>query len=209
MLKGILNSKITDKQFKIMFFTSSLFIILSGFLLLSFSYNILSKYKYYTNKQKIIVVDELGISSSKIIGETKYDIFNILAPKFVKELSSFDFKEKNNIYNYIKNNTTRKAYLKYEKFIKEYKWLIDTDLLNGLYSSTIEEYKIKNKKDSSYYFFKINVKFNSETIQKSYNLYIKLKIIEAQPNEFNKIGIYIDDIEVYKSSKEYNNFKKK
>lgn len=193
MIEKFLNSKITDKQFKLLFFFSvGVIFIITSINLMSVN-SILDKYYEYTNKQKIIIMDEQGNMFQKTIFEGKQEMLVVFATAFTKQILSLDYYKKDEKINYVKTYTTTRAFEIYEKFIKDNQWINDTDLLKGNYNGKIEEFKIKTKENE--YFFKTNVNFNSEIKQSNIPLYVKIKLIEGMPTENNSLGIFVDNIE--------------
>lgn len=207
-IKILLEEEMSDRQFKIMFFSSTAFIIFSILFLLYISKLTLNKYKNYCNQPKIIIMDELDNSFYKKIDETKFDVFNIFAPKFVKQLTTFDYKNKEIKIRYVKNNTLKEAFQSYKKFLRDKKWLDNSDLLTGVYTSNVGEYKIKNYQDYSEFYFNVSVNFDSASVSFKESYFIKIKIKEDLPTNENKIAIFVSSIEYLKDPEDYQNYLK-
>jgi hypothetical protein len=204
LLKKIIHSKLTDQQFKLMFLISFIFNFGGILLLILFGTGLLKQYEYHTNNQKIVILDETGNQYIKTAIETQKETFSNLGTKLIKEITSFDYEEKDRIFELIKTFTTVESYSQYEKFILDNKWMDDTDLLHGVYKSKVNQARIINLNSEEYIvFYSLQVYFNSETKKKEFPLFVKIKMVKGLPTKENIIGTFISDIYYTTNQEEY------
>jgi len=193
MFNKLINNKLTDRQFKLIFFISNSLVILSLIFLLMETKNIKQKYNEYTQNQKIIIMDEQGVQYQKTIYEGVQETFDVFATAFIKKIGTLNYNKINQINNYVKTYTDVDTYQKYKNFIDKYNWIQNTDLLQGIYNISIDEIKIKKEE----YFFKTKIFFESETVNRTFQFFIKISLKQLQPTAENSLGIFVTSLDIY------------
>ena len=196
ILEKILSTRITDKSFKIIFFTTAISVIGSVVYLLLQSITFKESFETIAKQKSITIIDESGTVFKKRLYETNMETATIFGITFIKKAFGYGYLNYNRILNFVKVFSSEEVTNNFISRIKSE--LKQINILNGTNIVKILQYKMTNKNNSNKefeLFLNINKEFISESTNVQKLLFVKMKITFAEPTNVNASGIYVTNLE--------------
>lgn len=193
----LLETRITDKTFKMIFFGTAGTVIGAVLFLLSQIQTLRSSYETIASQKSITILDESGNVFKKKLYETNMDVATIFGITYIKKIMGYGYLNYNRIINFIKVFSSKQVTDDFNKKVR--KSLKQLKILNGTNIAKILEYKIKNKDNSNKKFI-LQAVVNKELVSESKNmntkLFIQLTMEFLEPTYINSSGIFITKFEI-------------
>jgi len=202
MLNKILQIRLTDNLLKLILMGSVVLVSISLLLLWTRIIVLENKWFEIAKKKEVVIMDETGNVWQKKMYGNQQEITVLFSISFIKNTLSYNYKNYNKVYKYIKNITSKESInQKIKKTIEED--LKQIKIINGEYSVSIDNYKIKQVSGKEYEgVYLIKHFLNSETTKLTKNLLINMKVTLEAPTNNNSSGYFISDFDIRKYDSE-------
>jgi hypothetical protein len=199
----LLNQRITDRTFKLIFFSAAGTVVGSvAFLLLQIQ-TLRESYESIASQKSVTVLDESGNVFNKRLYETNEDIATIFGITYIKKTLGYGYLNYNRILNFIKTFSTREV-------TDAFKARVSTDIkqlkvLNGTKVAKLNRYILENKNNSNKEFVlqaKVTQVLISESKHTSNLYYVRLILKFSEPTPLNSSGLFVTKFEMEQYNEE-------
>jgi len=198
-LDKILKTRITDRSFKVIFFSTAMIVLGSVLFLLLQAQTMKDSVETLASQKSITVISEDGTQFKKKIYETNTDIATIFAITYTKKALGFGYLNYKDVFNFLQVYSDTSVVSKYKKKILTNTALKQLNILNATYKTKILQYKINNVNNSNKNFEFLTLveqTLLSETQTTRKKLVTRIKIDFTEPTTINSSGIFVTNFEI-------------